>query len=42
MNRSAGGFKRFETVLDHLKIPHNKLPENIDKKLDGIFKEIFK
>lgn len=40
--RSDGGFKRFETVLDHLKIPHEKLPENIDKKLEVVFKEIFK
>jgi hypothetical protein len=40
--RSDGGFKRFETVLDHLKIPHEKLPENIDKKLDLVFKEIFR
>ena len=40
--RSDGGFKRFETVLDHLKIPHDKLPENIDKKLEVVFKEIFK
>ncbi len=39
--RSEGGFKRFETVLDHLKIPHGKIPENIDKKLETIFKEIF-
>jgi hypothetical protein len=40
--RSDGGFKRFETVLDHLKIPHEKLSENIDKKLETVFKEIFK
>jgi len=40
--RSAGGFKRFETVLDHLNIPHAKLPDNIDKKLEIVFKEIFK
>jgi hypothetical protein len=40
--RSDGGFKRFENVLDHLKIPHEKLPENIDKKLEVVFKEIFK
>ncbi len=39
--RSDGGFKRFEAVLSHLKIPHDKLPENIDKKLEGVFKEIF-
>ena len=40
--RSDNGFKRFRTVLDHLKIPHDKLPENIDKKLETAFKEIFK
>jgi len=39
--RSDGGFKRFETVLNHLKIPYEKLPENIDKKLEVVFKEIF-
>ena len=39
--RSDGGFQRFETVLDHLNIPHEKLPENIDKKLELAFKEIF-
>lgn len=39
--RIDSGFKRFETVLDHLKIPHEKLPENIDKKLEIVFKEIF-
>lgn len=40
--RSDGGFKRFETVLDHLKIPHGKLSESIDKALETAFKEIFK
>ena len=40
--RSDGGFKRFETVLDHLKIQHGKLPENINKELEAVFKEIFK
>ena len=39
--RSSGGFKKFEKVLDHLKIRHDKLSENIDKKLDIVFKEIF-
>ena len=39
--RSDGGFKRFEIVLDNFKIPHNKLPNNIDKELDKVFKEIF-
>jgi len=40
--RSDGGFRRFETVLDHLKIPHEKLPKKIDKKLEIVFKEIFR
>jgi hypothetical protein len=39
--RSDGGFRRFETVLDHLKIPHENLPNNIDKKLEIVFKKIF-
>ncbi len=41
--RSDGGFRRFETVLNHLKIPHEKLPENIDieQKLENIFSKIF-
>lgn len=40
--RSNGGFQRFEVVLDHLKIPHGKLPQDVDGKLEIIFKEIFK
>ncbi len=40
--RSNGGFQRFEIVLDHLRIPHGKLPRNMDQKLETIFKEIFK
>lgn len=42
--RNDNGFMRFETVLDHLKIPHGKLLKNedIDKNLGGIFKGIFK
>lgn len=40
--RTEGGFKRFESVLENLKIPHTKLPDNIDKKLEVVFKEIFK
>jgi len=39
--RSDGGFRKFEKVLDHLKIPHEKLAKNFDKKLEIIFKEIF-
>lgn len=40
--RSNGGFKRFDTVLKNLKIPHIKLPNNIEKDLEIAFKEIFK
>lgn len=40
--RSRGGFKKFKKILNSLKIPHEKLPENITTKLEGIFKEIFK
>ncbi len=40
--RSDGRFQRFADVLDHLKIHHDKLSDDIDKKLEGIFKEIFK
>ena len=39
--RSDGGFKRFEIVLDSLNISHAKLPDNIDKELERVFKEIF-
>lgn len=39
--RSNGGFKRFKVVLDHLKIPHGKLKEKFDQKLEEIFNEIF-
>jgi hypothetical protein len=40
--RNDKGFRRFETVLNHLKIPHDKLSENIDNKLEIVFKDIFK
>lgn len=40
--RSDGGFKRFETVLDHLKIPHGELSNDIDSKLEKVFEKIFK
>jgi len=40
--RSEGGFKRFDMVLKNLKIPHTKLPNNIEKDLEIAFKEIFK
>ena len=41
--RSNGGFRRFERVLSNLKIPHQKLPENIDIdiKIENIFNKIF-
>ena len=40
--RSEGGFKRFESVLNHLRIPHDKLPNDIDRELEIVFKEIFR
>ena len=40
--RSAGGFMRFETVLRNLKIPHIKLRDNFDNKLNSVFREIFR
>jgi len=39
--RSNGGFQRFERVLNRLKIPHRKLPSNIEQELEEIFKKIF-
>ncbi len=39
--RSDNGFKKFEAVLDHFKIPHNELSKDIDKELEPIFKAIF-
>lgn len=39
--RSADGFRKFETVLEHLKIPHERLLGNIDRKLEAVFKTIF-
>ena len=41
--RSRYGFKKFETILSKLEIPYTKLDNNqIDKKLEKIFKEVFK
>lgn len=39
--RSKDGFQRFKKVLESLNIPHKKLPENIDRKLETVFKNIF-
>ena len=38
--RRPDGFKRFELVLKNLHIPSSKLPRNLNKKLEDIFKEI--
>ena len=40
--RSDGGFKRFETVLENLRIPHIKFKNHSNNKLDSVFKEIFR
>jgi hypothetical protein len=40
--RNDNGFQKFEIVLNNLRIPHGKLTLNIDQKLEGIFREIFK
>ena len=39
--RNDKGFQRFELVLNRLHIPHGKLTEDVDQKLEKIFKEIF-
>ena len=39
--RCKNGFHRFEAVLESLKIPHSKLPQNIKQDLETIFKKIF-
>ncbi len=39
--RNDKGFQKFEIVLNHLKIPHEKLISNIDQKLEKIFREIY-
>lgn len=39
--RSDVGFKRFETVLTNLTIPHNDLTDNFEAQLEGIFNDIF-
>jgi hypothetical protein len=40
--RSVGGFKRFETVLENLEVPHNKLTGNFEEQLEAAFKDIFR
>ncbi|GIV28449.1 MAG: hypothetical protein KatS3mg027_2263 [Bacteroidia bacterium] len=40
--RSNGGFQRFEIVLDHLRIPHGKLPRNVDQRLEIILNKLLK
>ena len=39
--RNDEGFKRFELILKNLNIPHSKLCNNIDEKLEVILIEIF-
>jgi len=39
--RNKNGFRKFEKVLNNLKIPHRIFNSNIDKKLDKIFEIIF-
>lgn len=40
--RSELGFRRFETVLSNLRIPHSNFVDNFDEKMESIFNEIFK
>jgi DNA-dependent RNA polymerase auxiliary subunit epsilon len=40
--RSDNGYAKFEDVLTELKIPHEKSIKDVNKKLEVIFKEIFK
>ncbi len=40
--RSTEGYKRFSQILQKLGIPHTTLIDDIDKKLDIIFKEMFR
>ena len=37
--RSEVGFRKFETILNHLDIPHNRLPRNMGDKLNNIFEQ---
>lgn len=40
--RDHEGYKRFKKVLENLKIPHKDINGKVDKKLETIFKEIFR
>lgn len=40
--RNDNGFRKFAPVLESLGISHKELPEDIDKKLEEIFEEIFR
>jgi len=40
--RSQDGFKKFDILLKNLNIPHIKLSSDFDKKLETVFKDIFK
>lgn len=39
--RDENGFRRFEQVLENLKIPHSKLSEDFGIKLEKIIRELF-
>jgi len=40
-SENGDGYKRFKNVLEKLKIPHKDFSDNIDSKLEIIFKDIF-
>ncbi|WKZ20278.1 MAG: CfrBI family restriction endonuclease [Candidatus Jettenia sp. CY-1] len=40
--RSAEGYKKFSRILQKLGIPHTVFNDDIDRKLDIIFEEMFK
>lgn len=40
--RNQEGYKKFKKVLENLKIPHKEIKEDVEKRLDEIFKEIFR
>lgn len=39
--RSDGGFRRFASVLDHLKIAHDEFSNDLDKQIELVFKKVF-